>query len=217
MRVIDLETWPRREHFRLYSGFRFPHVNICVRVDITELWACRGHTGASPTIALVYAVTKAANRVPELRQRIRGEQIVEHDVIHPLVTVLGDDDLFGVIPLVYNDYFATFAAEAAERMAEAKESASLDEFPHDKDVPARDDLLSISLLPWLAFTGFAITRQSETDSVPLVAIGKAQEVGERYLLPFYVNFHHALSDGLHAARLVKHLQEEAQELAVTFQ
>jgi len=217
MRVIEQESWSRREHFRLYSGFEFPHVNICVQLDITELWANRAHAGASPTVTLVYTITKAANRVPELRQRIRGEQVVEHEVVHPLITVLGDDELFGVVTLTYDAHFATFASGAAEHLAKAKESTSMDEFPHDQEgKTARDDLLSITILPWLAFTGFAITRKPQVDTIPLLAFGKVQAAGDRYLFPFFANFHHALADGLHVARLVKYIEEEAQELAGSF-
>jgi len=217
MRVIDVESWPRREHFRLYRGFEFPHVNICVQLDITALWANRARTSASPTVILVYTITKAANRVPEMRQRIRGEQLVEHEVIHPLITVLGDDDLFGVVILTYDACFATFASKAAESLAKAKEGTSLNEFPHDQEGKfVRDDLLSITILPWLAFTGFAITRKPQVDCIPLLAFGKVQASGDRYLLPFFVNFHHALADGLHVARFVKYIEEEAQELAGNF-
>ncbi len=217
MRVIDQENWPRREHFCLYSGFEFPHVNLCVQLDITELWHNRTRGGASPTITLIYTITKAANRVPELRQRIRGEQVVEHEVVHPLVTVLGDNDLFGVVTLTYDACFETFASQAEESMARAKESASLTEFPHDQEGKfPRDDLLSITILPWLAFTGFAISRKPSEDCIPLLAFGKVQAVGDRYLLPFFVNFHHALADGLHIARLVKYIEEEARGLAGSF-
>jgi chloramphenicol O-acetyltransferase type A len=214
MRVVDQDNWPRREHFRLYRGFEFPHVNICVQLDITELWANRARVGASPTVALIYAITKAANRVPELRQRIRSEEVVEHEVVHPLVTVLGEDDLFGVTTLTYEPSFASFASAAAECLARAKEGTTLNEFPHAQDGRfPRDDLLSFTILPWLAFTSFAITRKPKTDCIPLLAIGKVQVVAERYLLPFYVNFHHALCDGLHAARLIKYVEEEARGLA----
>ena len=217
MRVIEQESWPRREHFRLYSGFEFPHVNICVQVDITELWANRARADASPTVALVYIVTKAANRVPELRQRIRGEQVVEHEVVHPLITVLGDDDLFGVVTLTYDVCFATFASKAAESLAKAKEGTSLNEFPHGQEGRfARDDLLSITILPWLAFTAFSLTRRPRVDSIPLLAWGKVLEQGDRNLLPFFVNIHHALADGLHVARFVKYIEEEARELAGSF-
>ena len=217
MRVIDVESWPRREHFCLYRGFEFPHVNICVQLDITALWANRARTSASPTVILVYTITKAANRVPEMRQRIRGEQLVEHEVIHPLITVLGDDDLFGVVTLTYDACFATFASKAAESLAKAKEGTSLNEFPHDQEGKfVRDDLLSITILPWAAFTGFAITRKPQVDCIPLLAFGKVQAAGDRYLLPFFVNFHHALADGLHVARFVKYIEEEAQKLAGNF-
>lgn len=217
MHVIEQESWPRKKHFRLYSGLEYPHVNICAQVDVTELWACRARTGASPTIALVYTVTKAAHRVPELRQRIRDEQVVEHEIVHPSVTVLGDDDLFGLVTLTYDARFATFAAMAAEDLAAAEGDTSLDDFPyHQGDPSARDDLLSITILPWLAFTSFAITRRP-VECIPLLAIGKVQAAGGRFLLPFYVNFHHALADGLHVARFVKYIEEEARELAGSFE
>lgn len=214
MRVIDQLNWPRREHFQLYSGFEFPHVNICVQLDITELWEDRSLVGASPTISLIYVITQAANRVPELRQRIRGEQIVEHEIVHPLITVLGDNDLFGVVTLDYDADFTTFASHAAECLARAKEEGiSMNEFPHDQEGKfPRDDLLSITILPWLAFTGFAIARKPSQDCIPLLAIGKVHKNEGRYLLPFFVNFHHALADGLHAARLVKYIEEGACEL-----
>ena len=217
MHVIDQLNWPRITHFQLYSGFEFPHVNICVQLDITELWANRSLVGASPTVTLVHTITKAANRLPELRQRIRSEEVVEHEVIHPLITILGDNDLFGVVTLTYDASLTTFASHANEIITKAKKSASLSEFPHDQEGEfPRDDLLSITILPWLAFTSFSITRKPQNDCIPLLAFGKVQAFGDRYMMPFYVNFHHALADGLHAARFVKYIEDEARALAESF-
>ena len=214
MREIDIENWPRKEHFRLYNRFEFPHTSICVQIDITDQWSNRKQIGASPTIALVYVITKAANRIPELKQRIRGERLIEHDLIHPMIAVMGKDDLFGVAALTYNVDFETFTATSTARLAKAVENASLSEFPHDKDEgTARDDLLSITLLPWLSFTSFNLTRQPKNDCIPLLAVGKVVEHDERYLLPFFVNFHHAVADGLHVAKFVKYIEEESQILA----
>ena len=217
MRVIEQDSWPRREHFRLYSGLKFPHVNICVQLDVTELWTARAGIGASPTVALVYAVTRAVNRVPELRQRLRDGQVVEYDVVHPQVTVLGNDDLFGLVTLAYDPSFAAFAPRAAECLTRAGENVSLREFPYEQEGRSvRDDLISITILPWLAFTSFAITRD-RTESIPVLALGKVQASGDRYRLPFQINFHHALADGLHVARLVEHVEDEARELAAGFE
>ena len=213
MRSIDQESWPRKDHFRLYSGLGFPHVNICVQLDVTEFWANRARVEASPTVALVYAVTKAANRTPELRQRIRDGRVVEHEVIHPSVTVMGNNDLFGLVTLTYHERFETFAAEASEGLMDAEKKTSLSDFPSSEaGEPVKDDLISISILPWLAFTSFSITRKPE-ESVPLLALGKVQPMGERFQLPFFVNFHHALADGLHIARFVKHAEEETRALS----
>jgi hypothetical protein len=38
MRTINLETWPRREHFNMFSKLDIPHFNICANVDLTSLY-----------------------------------------------------------------------------------------------------------------------------------------------------------------------------------
>jgi len=213
VRVIDQENWPRRQHFGIFRGFDHPHISLSVQVDITDLWEKRDRLHASPTTGLVYVLTKAANRVPELRQRIRGEQVVEHDVIHPLIPVLSRDDRFSPCPLSYDDCFRSFAADTEERIAKAKERVSLDGWVYDKNGHLkRDDLLSITVLPWLSFTAFSLTRPWE-DSIPLLAYGKVLGDGSRDHLPVSIDFHHGLVDGLHIARLVEFTEEEAKELA----
>jgi chloramphenicol O-acetyltransferase type A len=219
MRIIDQATWPRRDHFRLYGSFDFPHVGMTVQVDITALWANRARTSASPSVTLVYVITKAANRVPELRQRIHGEQVVEYEMVHPSLAVLGDDEVFGVVNLDYDDDFSTFASGAAECIEATKERPSMVDFPHGADrEPAKDDVLSMSVIPWLSFTGFSLTRHPKVDAVPLIVWGKVLEDADadRALLPLFVNFHHALVDGLHVARFVGYIEEEARELAAAF-
>jgi chloramphenicol O-acetyltransferase len=50
------------------------------------------------------------------------------------------------------------------------------------------------------------------DCIPLLSVGKVTEWGDHHLLPFSVNFHHALADGLHIARFIKYIEEEARAL-----
>jgi chloramphenicol O-acetyltransferase len=35
MRTIDLETWPRRVHFKLFSTWDHPHFSMTANVDLT--------------------------------------------------------------------------------------------------------------------------------------------------------------------------------------
>jgi len=215
MRVIDLEAWPRKEHFLLYSGMEFPHINLSIQVDVTDLWRNRARIGVSATISIVYVLARAANGIPEFKQRIHGAQVIEHDVIHPLITVLGPDDLFGVCVLDYDPDFQRFAETASRGIEDAKRTASMAAFPHAlAGAQPRDDLLSITALPWLSTTGFGITRRPKSDCIPFVAYGKVKDERDRSTLPIHLNFHHALIDGLHIARLAERIEEEAHDLAL---
>ncbi|MFC2095573.1 CatA-like O-acetyltransferase [Candidatus Bipolaricaulota bacterium] len=217
MRVIDIESWPRRDHFLLFCGMEFPHVNLSIEVDIADLWSRRALTGASPTVTLAYMLTKAANCIPQLRQRIRGEDVIEHDVIHSVITVLGPNDQWGVCQLQYDPRFNRFAEQATECIEESKRSASLAAFPHvQAGEQPRDDLLSITTLPWLSTTGFGITRRPKDDCIPLLAYGRVKDERDQFTLPIHLNFHHALVDGLHIARFAEHIEEEARALASRF-
>ncbi|UCF09807.1 MAG: hypothetical protein JSW65_07045 [Candidatus Bipolaricaulota bacterium] len=218
MRTIDLQSWPRRAHFELFRRMEFGYAELCVQVDISELWARRKSANASATVLLTYVVTRAANRVPELRQRLRGDDVIEHEVIHPQITVLGDDELFGLCPLTYDPSFETFATDAAQAIEAAKAASSLDKWAHDPEGgPTRDDLLSITVVPWFSFSGFSITRgPGHEDVIPVLGWGKVVSSGEKHLLPLYINIHHSLVDGIHLARFFRFIEEESRALAGSF-
>ena len=72
----------------------------------------------------------------------------------------------------------------------------------------RDDLVYITCLPWIKFTHISHTISlNKDDSVPRISWGKYYKQGERTLLPFSVQVHHALADGYHVALFVDKLQQ----------
>jgi len=101
MRYIDLETWPRRDHFRFFSGLGYPHFSLCANVDITAFYPFVKQHGLSFTVATVYVIARAANAVPEFRYRIREKAVVEHEVVHPSTTILISDDVFSFCTIEY--------------------------------------------------------------------------------------------------------------------
>jgi len=113
MRQINLETWPRYEHFKVFSAFDQPHFSMCAPVDLTTFYPALKQYDISFTVAMVYVISRAANAIPEFRQRIRPGMVVEHEVVHPSVTILADEEVFGFCLLEYHDDFADFAANAA--------------------------------------------------------------------------------------------------------
>lgn len=153
------------------------------------------------TIGIAYVLSRAANAIPEFRYRIREGAVIEHEVVHPSITLLTGEDLFSFCTMDYSEDFAAFAARAAEQMAYVKAHPTL------KDEPGRDDFLFMTVLPWVSFTSFRHPMQLHpADSVPRFAWGKFFEDGERLKMPLDVQGHHALMDGIHMGRFYAKVQ-----------
>ena len=202
MRMIDMQTWSRREHFKFFSTFNHPHFGMTANVDLTAFYPLVKQRGHSITVAIVYVLARAANAIPEFRYRIREGQVVEHDIVHPSITLLTEEDLFGFCMMDYMQDFSEFAANAAQKIAYAKEHPTL------KDAPGEDNLLFMTALPWVSFTSFMHPmRQHPADSVPRFAWGKFFEENKLLKMPLGVQGHHAVMDGIHMGRYYTEVQD----------
>ncbi len=201
MRKLNLETWPRREHFEFFSTFDYPHFSMCANVDVTVFYPAVKHRGVSFTVAMVYVLARAANAVPEFRYRIRAGEVIEHEIVHPSTTILTGEDVFSFCTFDHTDDFSLFAARAAERIAYLKEHRTLE------DEPSRDDLLYMTSIPWVSFTSFMHPlRLHPADSVPRLVWGKRFEDEDLLKMPLSVQGHHALIDGIHMGRFYAEVQ-----------
>ena len=202
MREIDLATWPRRMHFETFRGWANPWFDVCAPVDVTALVPAVREAGAPFTAAVTYLVTRTANDMPEFRWRMRGETVVEHDVVHPGGTILVDDDLFSFCYFDYTEDFAAFARHYGDEVAAVRAAPTLE------DEPGRDDLLFMTAIPWVSFTSFAHPVPTlPPDCIPRFAWGRHFRDGGRVLMPLSVQGHHALMDGLHVGRYFERFQQ----------
>lgn len=205
MRQIDLESWPRREHFNLYNSFDYPHFNMCATVDITAFHRAVKERGVSFSLATMYLTARAANEIPEFRTRIRGDEVVEHDVVDPGLTYVTEGDLFSFLIVSYEKEFSLFLERGAAQIALIQARKML-------EVEQRDDMLYMTSIPWVSFTSFMHPiHLSPIDSVPRFAWGKFFPQGERLLMPLSVQAHHALMDGLHMGRYYELIQAYLHE------
>jgi chloramphenicol O-acetyltransferase type A len=211
MRHIDVETWPRREHYRLFRQFDQPHFNMCANVDVTEFYPAVKGGGIAFTVAVLYVLSRAANDIREFRYRMRNDDVLEHETVHPSMTVLSDDGLFGFCTMEYAPDLRAFAAGANECIATAKKQPTL------KDQPGRDDLLFMTGIPWVSFTSFAHPiHLSPADSIPRLAWGKRFADGGRLKMPLSVQGHHALMDGVHVGQYYERVQSYLAEPVQVF-
>ncbi|WP_214730168.1 tetratricopeptide repeat protein [Exiguobacterium sp. s195] len=200
MKKIEIETWARRKHFEFFKAFDAPHFNVTANVDVTNLYTYAKESNQSFFKLFLYGAVRAANAIPELRYRIRGEEVVEHEVVHPSFTVMLDEDVFNFCAATFYEDLPTFLQEVTTRMEQAGDEVVVgDEEP--------DDLLYITSVPWVTFTSIMHpTHQQQHDSVPRIAWGKFERQGERLVMPLSVQAHHALVDGVHIGKYYKTLQ-----------
>ena len=77
--MLDLAAYPRRAHFDYFRQMANPYVSVTAPCDITALRRLTQERGLPFFLTVLHCAINAANAVPELRQRIRGEGIVEYD------------------------------------------------------------------------------------------------------------------------------------------
>ncbi len=201
MKTINLEGWPRRDHYLFFKEFEYPYFSLCADIDITNFLPLIKTKEISFTAAIMYLVGRVANGIPEFRQRIRDEGPIEHEVVHPSATILSKDDLFTFCTAIYQENFLAFAAETQQEILRIKTEPSLEEKIKD------DSMLFMTSIPWVSFTGFMHpVKLSPADSVPRFAWGKFREEGQKTVMPLSVQGHHALMDGLHAGLFYEEFQ-----------
>jgi chloramphenicol O-acetyltransferase type A len=202
MRYLDIDSWPRKKHFEVFNQFDNPHANLCANVDISALYPWVKDISCSFAVATLYLLARVANLIPEFRYRIRDDQVVIHDIVHPSMTILLEDETFSFCTIEYTQDFQQFRVIANEKIAWVKENPVLE------DEPGQDDLLFMTSIPWVSFTSMMHpTHLHPVDSVPRIAWGKFFSEGDKLKMPLSVQVHHALMDGLHVGKYFTRIQE----------
>jgi len=202
MKTIDILTWSRKKHFELYQGFDYPHFNLTAPIDITHIQPVIKEMELSVTVTFTYLFARIANELPEFRWRIRGNSVIEHEIVNPSTSILAPGDLFSFCTIPFDYNFAAFSSTAAKKIDDVREHPTLE------DEPGQDDLLFMSSIPWISFTQLTHpVHMNPVDSVPRISWGKYFEEAGRIKMPLSVQVHHALMDGLHVGRYFIRVQE----------
>ena len=191
MKEIVFDSIHRQKHFEFFNHMTNPHFGVTANVDITIFKKFVEHSPHTFTPALVYLLARTANDIVQFRWRIRGNKIVEHNLVHPSFTVpTSDSDVFSFCYVDFEIDAVSFMKSARLRMHAMSETPSME------DEEGRDDLLFFSANPWVHFTSMQHPMHIPViDSVPRVVWGKYQWHGDRLLMPLSVQAHHAIVDG----------------------
>ena len=202
-KYLDLETWYRRQTFEFFIGYTNPYFNVGAKLDVTGLLTfVRSRPGLRVSSAVHYFGLRAANETEPFRYRLKDRNIIVYDVINGGTTVLLPNESFAYAYFDYHHDFDKFVAE----MSKAVDDVRNDTGPLKPTM--RDDVIYHTTLPWISFTSFAHARTpGRGDSVPRFVFGKFTEENGRTMMPFSVEVHHALMDGLHVGRFLARFEE----------
>jgi chloramphenicol O-acetyltransferase type A len=197
VKFIDLNTWKRKDQYLFFKDYDNPFYNICVDVDVTDLYQFTKKQNLSFFRAYFYLSLKAVNATKEFCLRIRENGVVQHDVIHAGSTVLNDDETFSFCYFNFSPDFSLFDKHACDVLKRNKDIKTLD--PQKE----RDDLIYYSVLPWFSFKSVSHAyKQIKNDSIPRLTFGKYFKQDDKLVMPHSIEVNHALVDGLHVAKYI---------------
>lgn len=201
-KIIGLETYPRRSHFEYFGAMAYPYLGLTANVDVTNLRRFAKAHGGSSFHAILWAAAKAANRIPELRQRIVDGQIVEFDHCNIGYTVAREDHTFCNCYTETRMSMEEFLVDARARQEAAKEKSGFVNPDEDET-----GLIFTSSVPWVAFTQVVQPVPCPGDCNPRIIFGKYIADNEKTLMPLHIQCNHALVDGWHIAEFFRFFQE----------
>jgi chloramphenicol O-acetyltransferase type A len=207
---IDLATWERRAHFEMYRAVDFPHFSLTAPITVTPLLATARARKLSLFNAMLFCILRAANSLPEFRLRFRGARVLRHDVVHPSFTVPIEGDRFAFCQAEYHEDWEAFDTACRAAIDAARQQTTL-----NIETAGEDHWIYLSCLPWLDFSAMTHPLQNKDDCIPRIAWGKIIEETGRARVSVNLQAHHAIMDGLHAARFFQEVQKNADEFQLS--
>lgn len=201
-----MHDYPRKAHFDYFRSLSYPYVGVTVQQDVTCAYQTSKGMGKSFYLTFLHAVALAADAVPEFRQRIRGNQIIQYSECPTSHTERVNGGGYCYCTLRHHmplqDYFTL--AEKARADCVSKGIAE------DPDVESK---FFISTVPWLNYTALIQPVAGSDESNPRITWGKyLQSESGRIIMPVSVLAHHALVDGEHIAQFYENLEREIKKL-----
>lgn len=202
MKRIDMQSYPRKAHFEYFNSMPNPYVGVTCNVDITGFAALTKAESRPFFLSFLYYAARAANVVPQLRQRISEGGIVEYDYCMTSHTVSKADGTYCYCQLDCRRPLAEFVHYARAAQDEARLQGDIDESELDT-LP----LLYVTTLPWLSYTALVQPTPTPADSNPRISWGGRFEQNGGIFMPVTLLCNHAVVDGRHIAQFYDNLND----------
>ncbi|MEP2935332.1 MAG: CatA-like O-acetyltransferase [Gilvibacter sp.] len=203
-KIIDQNTWNRKEHFDFFSAFKEPFSGVTVPMDVTKAYEYCKQQSYSISKYILHCAIYAANDIAAFRYRIKDDQVICYDAIHVNSVYLRKDQTFSFSYINFLPDFELFSQEATQVGLALEKTSGLGINPATN----RQDSIHFSMLPWLDFTSLSHARSLDfRDSCPKISFGKITIQQQKRLISCSIHAHHGLVDGIHKGQFVERFQE----------
>ncbi len=206
MKKINIETWKRRDHFKLFRQFEEPFFGVVVNIDCTKAYTNAKADQKSFFLHYLYRALKAANTIEEFRYRILDNEVIIHEEASVSTTINRPNGTFGFGYFDYNTDESIFIANAQKAIEEVQNTEGL--------TPSKPGASEIhfSAIPWIDFTSLSHARSfTFPDSAPKISFGKLTEKEGAKTMAVSIHIHHGLADGYHVGQFVDTFQKLMNE------
>ena len=208
---IDLEHWPRREHYAYYTQKLKIEYNLTVPMQVGDFLEFCHRNQYKFYPAFICVVTKVMNSIENFRMfRDQAGDLCVWDYLVPNYTFFHNDDkTFSDCWSDWSDDFDTFYQNIVRDMERYKDQKGI---KARKDQPA--NFYCISCVPWIEFTavGSRMTN-GEPQFFPIVTMGKYHTEHGKTTMPVTMMIAHAVCDGYHAGLFFTALQKELDDIS----
>lgn len=207
MKILDQNSWNRKEHFEFFKNYDQPFFGVTADVDITRAYKKSKELNASFFLFYLHKSLVAINQLESFRYRITDQsEVAIYKSIRAGATINRPDSTFSFSYLPYLRRFDEFEEEALLIIEEIRNTTGLPYTDRSQDVAY------FSAIPWVKFTAIEHAMNSKVpDSVPKIAFGKWEERESKKMMPVSVHVHHALMDGVHVGEFYELFQKLLNE------
>lgn len=205
MKVIDIESWNRKEHFEFFSKMASPYFGFTTEVECTKAYDIAKENQVSFFAYYLHKSMVAVNSVEELKLRMVDNQIILFDEVHGGSTIGRADGTFGFSFFHYSEDFEIFNEGLQKEIQSVQNS---------KGLGISNDVLPINhirhtTIPWRSFSALLHpTNFDPKECIPKITFGKFSIRDGKKFLPVSIEAHHGLADGLHLAQYVEEFERQ---------
>lgn len=191
MKVLDIETWNRKQLFDHFNALADPYFGVVIPFDVSKAYKKAKKENISFFAKYLHDCMRAINEIDNLKLRIVDGNVVQYNIINASATLMRKDKTFGFSFIEFNEDIEVFIKNIEAEKNRIENSSNL--YPPTNSL----DCIHCSAMPWVNFVGHKEPVSGNKESVPKFAFGKMTQTSDKLMMNVSIDVNHALVDGYH--------------------